>query len=158
MSMFKARRVSRTYVQRNTAPPEEVFPLLDPVREREWAHGWECTMVYSESGLGEEGCVFLTRHPDESETVWTMTERDFERLRVGFALVTPGFRVGRIEIALDPNADGTTAAAITYTFTGLSEQGNDWIDAYTEAAFVERMKRWEAEINHYLEHGRTKAG
>lgn len=36
MNLQKPIRVSHTYRQRLKAPPEQVFPLLCPVREKEW--------------------------------------------------------------------------------------------------------------------------
>ncbi len=41
MTTFKAKRVSHEYTQTNDAPPDEVFPLLCPVRESEWVPGWQ---------------------------------------------------------------------------------------------------------------------
>ena len=57
MSIFKSQRVMRSYVQRIEAAPDKIFPLLDPVREKEWLDGWEYEMIYSNSGLGENGCI-----------------------------------------------------------------------------------------------------
>ena len=150
---FRARRASRSYTQVNTAPPAEVFPLLCPVREREWAPGWDCDLVYSSSGYAEDNCVFTTAHPGEPDTVWTVTEHDPERFRVGFVTVTPGLRAGRIAIRLEANGDGTTTARVTYTFTALSEAGNRFVDAFTDEAFAEKMRGWERAINHFLATG-----
>ena len=44
---FVAKRVTRSYRQQIDGSPTEVFPLLCPVRERDWLHGWDCDMVYS---------------------------------------------------------------------------------------------------------------
>lgn len=41
MKIVKPNRVSRTYTQQLCAEPEEVFPLLCPVREADWIEGWE---------------------------------------------------------------------------------------------------------------------
>jgi hypothetical protein len=40
---FTAKRVTHTYTQKLDATPERVFPLLCPVREAEWADGWQAT-------------------------------------------------------------------------------------------------------------------
>ena len=42
------------------AAPNEVFPLLCPVREYEWIEGWACEMIYSATGKAEAGAVFRT--------------------------------------------------------------------------------------------------
>jgi hypothetical protein len=55
MKVMQPCRVTRTYLQKIQAPPEEVFPLLCPVRETEWVRGWDPIVVYSHSGLAEPG-------------------------------------------------------------------------------------------------------
>lgn len=74
---FTAKRIVRSYRQAINAPAEEVFPLICPVREAEWLDGWDYRMVYSESGIAEEGCVFTSHHPgEESDTIWIITQHD----------------------------------------------------------------------------------
>ena len=68
MSAFDAKRVSHEYTQTNDAPPEKVFPLLCPVREADWVPGWQYRLIYSESGVAEDGCVFSTPNDAGPET------------------------------------------------------------------------------------------
>ena len=51
---------------------EEVYPLLCPEREHDYLPGWNAFIVWSESGLAEEGAVFKTG----SET-WIITNYDY---------------------------------------------------------------------------------
>ncbi len=60
MRVEKPNRVSWCYTQHLDAPPELVFPLLCPVRETEWVIDWKPKVVFSESGLAEADCVFIT--------------------------------------------------------------------------------------------------
>lgn len=143
----------RNCAQRIIAAPDKVFPLLEPVREAEWLDGWEYEMIYSASGFGEEGCVFKTAHHHEAETIWVVTKRDETNHRVEFVMTTPDSRVGQLQIQLEDNRDGTTSAHISYTFTALSEEGNRFVDDYTEEAFNHRMLHWERSMNHFLETG-----
>ncbi len=55
MSHLTAKRVEHRCVQRNPAPPEQVFPLLCPVREADWVPDWRYRMIYSRTGVAEEG-------------------------------------------------------------------------------------------------------
>jgi hypothetical protein len=153
MQSFSAKRVTRTYTQQITAPPHEVFPLLCPVREREWVEGWECEVVYSRSGLAEEGCVFTTQREGEAKTVWTITAHDPVGFQIEFVMVTPESRVGGLRVRLERNADDTTSAHVAYTFTALSEKGNAFVDEYTEESFRHKMEHWERSMNHYLRTG-----
>lgn len=43
---FTAKRITRTYGQTINASPEQVFPLICPVRETEWLDGWRYRMIY----------------------------------------------------------------------------------------------------------------
>lgn len=67
MTSIRSPRITRHYTQRIEAPPARVFPLLCPVREADWLEGWGeiVEMVHSDSGLAEDGCVFLTRPPGQ---------------------------------------------------------------------------------------------
>lgn len=151
---FTAKRVTHTYTQKLDATPEQVFPLLCPVREAEWADGWEAKIIYSTSGLAEPNCIFLTAHDGEQTTVWVMTRHDPASHEVEFTTFTPGNRTGRTHIQLADNSDGTTDANITYTFTALSEAGNRFVEQHTEAAFQRDMRHWEQAMNHYLTSGK----
>lgn len=163
MSKENALRVTRSYTQRLVAPPDEVFPLICPVREAEWLDGWEYKMVYSESGLAEEGCIFTTRHPDpaEPDTVWTITRHDEEAGVVEFVYVTPGWLQAHLRVALEdaPDGDARALAHVTYTYTALSEKGAMEIEHHrSEEAFREMVVWWERSMNHFLETGETLRG
>jgi hypothetical protein len=69
MSEFSARRRVHQHIQTNDAPPETVFPLLCPVREAEWVPEWKFKTIYSQSGVAEDGCVFLTPNGAGPETL-----------------------------------------------------------------------------------------
>jgi len=153
MPEFQATRVTHEYVQTNNAPPEKVFPLLCPVREAEWVPGWQYRMIHSRSGLAKDGCVFTTPNEDTTESTWIVTEYDAAAFRIAFSWVNPGKVAAQIRIALKPNAQGTTAAVIRYTYTGLSPEGNEEVARHDQAWFQSKMHGWEAAINHYLQTG-----
>ena len=71
-SFHAVRRVQRGE-QRYEATPETVFPLLCPVREYDWLEMWDCTMVWSASGVAEQDCVFTTAFPDAGREVWVVS-------------------------------------------------------------------------------------
>src|SRR5208283_1776095 len=135
MSTFNAERVSHEYTQTNDAPPEKVFPLLCPVREADWVPGWQYRLIYSESGVAEDGCVFTTPNETGSETVWTVTHYDPGAYQIGFAWVEPGMIATQLRIALSHAPDGKTSARIRYLYTGLSPAGNPVLERYTPEWF-----------------------
>jgi hypothetical protein len=153
MSTFAAKRVSHEYTQTNDAPPEKVFPLLCPVREADWVPGWQYRLVYSESGLAEDGCVFSTPNDAGPETVWMVTHYDPAAFTIAFAWIEPGTIATQIRIALAPAPGGKTTARIHYLYTGLCPAGNAVLDRYTPDWFRSKMQSWETAINHFLRHG-----
>lgn len=144
---------SRTYKQINNAPPDVVFPLLCPVREKDWIDGWDYKMIFSKSGLIEKDCVFSTPHHGKEQTIWYVTVHDKENYTIEFIRVTPNEEVVKINIYLEDNGNGTTTTNITYQYTGLNETKNAWIKDELDMEFKENMIEWEKAINYYIEKG-----
>jgi hypothetical protein len=152
-SGFTAKRITRSYKQTINAPPGAVFPLLCPVREAEWLDGWRYEMIHSESGLAEEGCVFTTPGDGEEDTVWIVSRYHRENHFIQFTRFTPGSRTCVLKIAVTPKDSTDSNVDITYTYTGITDDGNAWIDNFTEDTFLEAVKFWESSMNHFLETG-----
>ena len=150
---FTARRIIHTYRQTIDATPEKVFPLLCPVREAEWLDGWQYAMIYSESGLIEEGAIFSTPHEGEADTVWIVTTHDPGKRAIEFARFTHGSRTCVLRIAVSAKAENSSFVDISYTYTGTTPAGNAFIESLTEEAFVEAVVFWEKSVNHFLETG-----
>jgi hypothetical protein len=153
MRVIEPFRVTRTYVQKIQAPPEEVFPLLCPVRETEWVKGWDPLAVYSRSGLAEPDCVFLTGD-EEPESLWIITRRDCERFDLEIIKLTPWITVAKINISLRQNEASGTDATVTYTYTALSGAGEDFVNDYTESYYTDFMHHWESAMNDHLLSGK----
>jgi len=150
---FKAKHITRSYEQTINADPARVFDLLCPVKEAEWLDGWDYTLLYSESGLAEEGCVFLSRQEGEKDTIWMITKRDVQNLEIEFVRATPESRIARLTIAVDEKAAKVSKVKITYVITALCEEGNKFLEAFTQDNFETAMKFWETSMNYYLETG-----
>lgn len=150
---FSAKRIKRSYRQTIMATPEKVFPLLCPVREAEWLDGWRYSMIYSESGLVEEGAVFSTPAHDEEDTVWIVTKHDIQAYELEFARFTPKSRTCILKIAVRTKDKNSSYVDVSYTYTGLTEAGNDFIDNFTETEFLEAVTFWEKSVNYFLETG-----
>lgn len=148
----RARRLTRTFTQTIHAKPEVVFPLLCPVREREWSEGWECTLVLSKSGFAEPGCVFTTMRHGDSETVWMVVDHEPPR-RVRFVRVTPGETAVEIEILVSPRGSTESSVDIRYTYTSLGPAGGRRLRSITESAWRTDMEFWERGMNHFLATG-----
>jgi hypothetical protein len=154
MSDFIGKRITHEFTQTNDAPPEKVFTLLCPVREADWVPGWEYRLIYSESGVAEDGCVFLTPNVAGPETVWMVTHYDPAAYTIAYAWVEPGMIATQLRISLSPTPDGKTSARIRYLYTGLSPAGNAELERYTPEWFRSKMESWQRNINHYLATGK----
>lgn len=153
-SSFKAKHISRSYEQTITADPARVFDLLCPVKEAEWLDGWDYTLLHSESGLAEEGCVFLSRQEGEKDTIWIITKRDVQNREIEFVRTTPESRIARLTIAVDEKAENMSKVKIIYVITALGEDGNKFLELFTQENFEAGMKFWEKSMNYYLETGK----
>ncbi len=152
MRVMPPIRARHTYTQRLIAPPEQVFPLLCPVREVEWVNGWEPRVVYSASGVAELYAVFVVPSGD-GESIWTVTRYEPETHAVGFVKVTPGETVCVVEIDLERDGEHGTAATVSYSYTALSPRGERVVAEFTVEAYGRFMLEWEADLNHFLETG-----
>lgn len=153
MNGFESKRVTRSYRQTINGTPEIIFPLLCPEREKEWLEGWDYNKIYSESGYAEEGAVFGTSNPNEKETIWIITKHDIKNYEVEFARFTPGSRTCVLKIKVIPIDAKQSHVDITYTFTGIAQHGNEFVENYTEEKFTGFMRQWEKAINYFLETG-----
>ena len=151
---FKAEHVTRSYTQTINADPDRVFDLLCPVREADWLDGWHYTLLHSQSGLAEDGCVFLSRQEGEKDTIWMITRRDVVNREIEFVRATPESRIARLTIAVKEKAANMSAVKITYVITALCEEGNQFLEGFTQEKFEAGMKFWEKSMNYFLETGK----
>ncbi len=151
---FQAKHIARSYEQTISADPSKVFDLLCPVKEAQWLEGWDYTLLHSESGLAEEGCVFLSRQEGEKDTIWMISKRDVQNREIEFVRATPESRIARLTIAVDEKEAQVSKVQITYVITALCEEGNQFLEAFTEEYFEAAMKFWEKSMNYYLETGK----
>jgi polyketide cyclase/dehydrase/lipid transport protein len=149
----RSQRVQRVFTFDVAAPPEQVFPLLCPVREREWLDGWSAEMVYAVSGVAEDHAVFVTDFPDRGRATWVVSHHDPVRLEIGFTIFHAGDLVERLDIALAPDGSGGTTARWTRTYTALDEAGIKGQERATGESLDARMAWVEAALRHYCATG-----
>lgn len=152
MKLSRPNRKSHSYTQSLNAAPEKVFPLLCPVREKDWVKGWDPLMVLSNSGAAEIDCVFVTPGTSE-DTIWVITHHEPEEFRLEMLMITPHRTASKLEIGLSEAGPGKTAALVTYTHTSLGPEGDKYLGDFTEDWYQQFMEHWEAELNHFLTTG-----
>lgn len=154
---FVSRRLSRTAAIHLKGPLAEVFPLFGPIREKEWAAGWDPEIIYSNTGLVEEHMVFRTpshHGHHEPDPIWTVTRYHPEGGLIEYTVFTQE-RLWWITIECEEDLENqATKAEITYTYVGLTERGNMINQRALQVMFANDLQDWQDAINHYLETGK----
>ena len=151
---FEGRRTIHRYTQVINAAPDAVFPLICPVREGEWAHGWVGRPVFAPSGLAEENGVYATEHGEAEPTIWLVTRRDPVRHETEFVYFVPRKQVVRLTIGIRAAGSGRSNVSIHYVRTGISEEGNTFLaESERTGAFESMVRGWEEAMNHYFATG-----
>jgi len=120
------------------------------VREAEYLSDWQAEILYSKSGVAEEGCVFRTRNPGGEPSIWTMRVHDEAAGLVEFVIVTPESRVSTLVGELLDAAHGATDVTFNYTHTAIGDPGRAFIAEFTEERFLEKMTGFEVSLNEFL--------
>src|SRR5690606_1175137 len=103
--------------------PDQVFPLLCPVREHDWLEHWRADMLYTDTGLAETGCVFVTHLASVGPCTWVIHQHE-PPTSVGFTIMCAGVFVELLTIELAA-ADGGTTLVWRRVLTGLREDPGD---------------------------------
>jgi hypothetical protein len=133
------------------AVPEQVFPLLCPVREYEWIAPWRCDLLHSASGVAEEDCVFRTTSPDGNTTIWVVSRYE-PPARIEFTCFVADNYVLRLKIGL--TAEGAaTRLDWTRRWLSVGPRGDQWLAAWSEAEHEKSMDFLCRALTHYLTTG-----
>ena len=149
---FQAKQAVRTGTIHLDGRVDKVFPLFTPIEEKRWAPGWDPKPVWPASGEVVEGMVF-TVDETPGRVYWVVTHYDPQRHEISYANVLPGQTLNRIEIACKPAGPNQTDCTVRYSFVGLSDEGNKFVEMHTEEVFAGKMKHWVTAINHALDTG-----
>lgn len=151
--MSRDKKLIRSYQQILEGSKVEIFPLLCPVREKEWLKDWEYNMIYSESGYAEKGCIFETSNI-YGKYNWIITKHAIETFEIQFVKTMKEKLVVIIDINLEESDKDTTICNIQYTFIALNDDVLDYMHKENSVEnFNTHMKKWEDSLNYYLKYG-----
>ena len=102
-------------------------------------------MVYRQSGVAEENCIFRTPH---GPSTWNVDHYDPPR-RIAFTVISAE-QVCRLNITLETTASGGTKLTWSRTFTGLTDAGNANIDFWS----TDRDRELMRQIEYFLKNGK----
>jgi hypothetical protein len=148
--MFIARHEKVTH--RITLPlaASEAIELFTPEGERLWIADWNPRYFHPANGETLEGMVFTTGEGEEL-TYWTVVDFDLPGLRARYARVMPGSRSTIVEINCYEDGEAQCQVEVTYALTGLSNAGNDLIDAFVGEAYPAMIEGWKDKIMDHLQ-------
>ncbi len=154
--MMNRNRTIKSYTMQLDGNPDDIFPLLCPVREYEWIEPWQCEMVYTDSGRAELDCIFKTNFPgDGPEDTWVVSRYEPPRC-IEFVRVN-AIRSIRYRIEITPQGDKSSQALWKQVITGLNPQGDDFVKGCRDEAYYEEMGILQNMLNHFLKTGEMMA-
>lgn len=153
-----AIRIVKTFKMDLCGDAKSVFHLLCPVKEIEWIEGWKdiCRLIYSESGIAEEACVFETENPIEGRAVWICSRYDLENTKIEYIKHIIDKAIIKWTMEVNGHSKDTSSISLTYNATSLTEEGNHFVRELMEIRFPMFMQKLQEDINFYLSTGEMK--
>jgi hypothetical protein len=150
---FKPERISKRATILVNASVDVAFPLFGPIREKDWAGGWNPEILYSTTNNVEEHMMFRTpgRFEGENFYTWIITQYKPEDHLIEYTVSTEN-RIWFIRVQCKSEGE-KTSATISYTFTSLNEKGTHFNKVSLEKMYEKNLEDWQEEINYYLKTG-----
>jgi Polyketide cyclase / dehydrase and lipid transport len=149
---FRARVAEFTGSLVVAAPIEKAFALFSPLGELTWVPDWNPELLHPAGVDWARGQIFRTRE-ETGEAVWIVTDLDPAAHRVEYHRVEPHRFVARVRVRCAPSGEERTEVSTAYAFFALSEEGNRDIEAMSDSAYADKMRRWERWIAGHLGRG-----
>ncbi len=149
----KATRIIKTHKIKLNADAKTVFLLLCPAKEADWIEGWDkiCNIIYTESGIAEEGCVFETNKQPEGKAIWICSHYNFNNTTIEYIKHVENKAIIKWKMEVKEDSQNASSILVNYNITGLTDEGNEYATNFMEVTFPIFMKSIEDGINHYIE-------
>lgn len=140
------------------ADAKTVFPLLCPVKEVDWIDGWEdvCTLVYTDSGIAEEACIFETDIPLEGKALWICSDYDAKNTQIEYIKHLFGKAIIKWRMIVRDLPGGRSAIHSVYVATSLGKEGKAYVKSMGDKGATELLTGLQERVNYYVTHGRMK--
>jgi hypothetical protein len=151
---MQTSRIQRSATIHLEATIDQAFPLFGPIREKDWAYGWNPQVVYPKDTLVEKHMVFRTQgglHGSPETYTWVIVNYEPSIATIEY-MVTAFERLWFITVSCSA-AGLRTEATVTYSYTGFTEHGCRKNDQAITEIFASDLKDWQAALNHYLKTG-----
>jgi hypothetical protein len=122
------------------APRTRVMPLFTAAGEREWAPGWDPTML---SGAEQRGSAFLTVSHEGRSTTWIVIDYRPSEGRVSYARLAQDSNIGLVDVICTEPAAGGTDVSVTYTLTPLCAGAEAFVRHFlSPEAYAHMIEEW----------------
>lgn len=160
----RGTRIILDYHEEIGAPSDKIFPLLCPVAEYDWIDNWSCTLIFTKSGVNEEGCIFTEKimapflFGTDTPTTWITNRYDPENHIIQFIIFAPDNAVVRYTIRLTGMEQAKTGMDAHFELTAL----NALIPGLNEEELKSRLlgviTLITSSLKHYCETGKMLKG
>lgn len=120
-------------------PVEEAFPLFSPIGEERWAPDWKVEVLHPKGAEWEQAMVWRT--VDDPDVIWFVGSLDRVAHRATYHRAHPGSMAVTIAVACTPRDRGTRVE-VSYTYVGISDEGNSEVEKLATTNFSARMREW----------------
>jgi hypothetical protein len=156
MNKLRVKRIICTHEEEINAPPDKIFPLLCPVEELKWIDNWRCQLVYTDSGVNENNCIFredisgavLFDYPVTITWITILYDPDSH---LQFVLVCGEKAIIKFDVELRDKGNGISSVQFKFTFTPLKE---DAVELTSEEKLMTILTFLAISLKHYCETGK----
>ncbi len=147
----KGERFNYSYRMDFPSTPETIFPLLCPIFEYDWLNDWKCTMVYSESGVAENNCIFYKPVvPHFSKKMFFQVIQYNPPEFIEFLIHINKTGTIRFGIKLLQVNNDRTEARWAYLLTGFTRAGITKLKNYRENLIEKQVENMERDLSYWL--------
>jgi hypothetical protein len=124
------------------APRARVVPLFTARGEREWAPGWDPTILI---GAEERGSAFQTCNREGQKTTWIVVDYRPSEGRASYARLAHDSNIGLVDVVCTEALGGGTDVSVRYTLTPLNAGADTFVSDFLDPQQYDQMiGEWQA--------------
>ncbi len=125
-------------------PVDKLFPLFSAEGEKLWVPGWDYENIMESTDLHEDYVFVTTDHDHASEkAVWIVKSYKPDSHLIELYKVEAKNKVGVIKIQCESKGEMLTEVEVTYSYIGLSDEGNQFVSQFTNSKYSEFIEEWK---------------
>jgi hypothetical protein len=131
---------------RVAARPANVFALLCPIREREFIEGWQCDLIFAESGGIEREMIVTTAGTGSQARIWFVADHDPAARYLRYVVIEPGLWLRTLEVRVEGHAEAACTLTAVSTVTCMTPAASSAVAGFTAEALDEDLRAWGREL------------